>query len=213
MVNSKFSDNLLALSLATIQNYLNVKVKTRCMHGMSHLPEYRIWVQMKQRCFNPNNPSFKNYGGRWISVGDEFLDFTKFMAFVGSRPSTNHTLERIDNSLGYRRGNVKWATRLDQSNNRRMNIRVMFHGNSMTVSQLGRKIGLEPRKIYPRIRRGWAIDKSITEPFGPSGSNHLSYAQVNLIANSKGTQSEIAKKLGIHQSTVSRIKNGKRTHR
>jgi len=75
---------------------------------------------MKARCHNPNNPKFLDYGGRGIFVCDEWLyDFPAFYDHIGPKPSDAHSVDRINNNLGYQPGNVRWATAEEQANNRR----------------------------------------------------------------------------------------------
>lgn len=89
-------------------------------HGMSGTPEYRIWISMISRCHNENNPAYEYYGERGIKVCESWRNsFTNFINDVGRRPNSKLTLERIDNSLGYRPDNCEWATRAAQSYNQR----------------------------------------------------------------------------------------------
>ena len=88
-------------------------------HGMRHAPEYRVWGYMIQRCTNPNDTAFKNYGGRGITVYDSWKVFTNFYADMGDRPE-GLTLERTNNDKGYFPGNCKWATRAEQRQNQRI---------------------------------------------------------------------------------------------
>lgn len=89
-------------------------------HGQSHRPEYSNWCSMKQRCHNPSNPKFADYGGRGIFVCDEWRhDFPAFYDHIGPKPSPEHSVDRINNALGYEPGNVRWATPIEQANNRR----------------------------------------------------------------------------------------------
>jgi hypothetical protein len=93
-------------------------------HGDSRVahiaPEFRCWLDFKQRCFNPRNRGFKNYGGRGITVCDEWRhSYEAFIAHVGRRPTPKHSIDRINNDGHYEPGNVRWATKAEQVNNKR----------------------------------------------------------------------------------------------
>ncbi len=95
--------------------------------GRKAHPLYDIWAKMVSRCTRPSDPSYSNYGGRGITVCDEWLtDFFAFAGYVGERPEGRYpsgfplyTLDRVDNNRGYEPGNVRWATIREQSLNRR----------------------------------------------------------------------------------------------
>jgi hypothetical protein len=83
-------------------------------------PEYEAWCHMKSRCSRKADKAYPDYGGRGITVCDEWLsDFSAFLGHIGYRPGPEYSVDRKDNNRGYEPGNVRWATRTEQSNNRR----------------------------------------------------------------------------------------------
>ncbi len=115
-------------------------------HGMSRDPEYRAeyaaWKNMKQRCYNPNNDQFCDYGGRGITVSKEWISsFETFLEDVGRKPRPEHlySLDRIDNDGNYEFGNVKWATFFEQSSNRRKQARIENFTDDELLKEIRRR--------------------------------------------------------------------------
>lgn len=115
--------------------------------------EYSIWSNMKQRCFNKKSNNYKYYGGRGISVCDIWVnDFVKFMTDMGARPSNQHSIDRIDNNGNYEPNNCKWATKSEQSINRR-NVNLYEHNNMIkTVSDWNRHFNLSPCTLQSYLK-------------------------------------------------------------
>lgn len=124
-------------------------------HGKAHSPEYAVWSHMIQRCTNPARSGYHLYGGRGIKVCQRWRDsFVAFLEDVGPRPSLNHTLDRIDNDGNYEPGNCRWVTADVQSSNTRRNRRITYNGETLTVKQWAKKLGMPPETLYARLNRG-----------------------------------------------------------
>jgi hypothetical protein len=134
-------------------------------HGKSKTPEFICWEHMRHRCYNPKTKCYHNYGGRGIKVCDRWLhSFSNFVEDMGMRPSGRHTLERIDNDGNYEPSNCKWATYVEQINNRRTNRFLEFDGKRLTMAQWARELGIKKETLAGRIRRGGSIDAALKSP-------------------------------------------------
>lgn len=131
-------------------------------HGLTNTPTYHCWANMRQRCEDSNCIPYKNYGGRGIKVCDRWLDFENFLADMGFKPSPMLSIERIDVNGNYEPGNCRWATKLEQANNRRTNVWVEKDGIRLTVAQWEKKLGFSKGLVKMRIRNGWTPIESVT---------------------------------------------------
>lgn len=131
-------------------------------HGMYNTNIYRVWIRMKQRCYNKKYPAYHWYGARGIEVSKEWHDFSIFYKDIGDKPSPKHTLERIDNNGNYCKENCKWATMKEQSSNRRSNVFIEFNGERKTVSQWAESIGIVHWSMQKRLRK-WPLSRALTE--------------------------------------------------
>ena len=134
-------------------------------HGMYRTPEYKAWAQMKDRCFNPNHKRYSDYGGRGITVCDRWLNSKHFLADMGSRPTAEHSLDRIDNDGNYCPDNCRWATKTEQENNKRNNKPLItIENDTYTIAQWAEKMGFSARVIKNRLKRGWSEYKAVMTP-------------------------------------------------
>ena len=142
-------------------------------HGMAESPEYQAWHAMKQRCLCQNDPAYPRYGARGINICPTWQEsFEKFYEDIGQRPSSKHSLDRIDNSRGYWPENVRWATAKEQCRNRSNNFLLSFMGKTLCAAEWAEELGISQRVIYNRSRRGWSTEKTLTTPIGGQSVKH-----------------------------------------
>lgn len=129
-------------------------------HGKSRTPTHNSWLAMKQRCDYQGHAEYQRYGGRGITVCERWKSFENFLEDMGERPSGT-SIERIDVDGNYEPGNCRWAHEAEQARNRRSTIKVERDGVTMCVKDWCDKLGLNPNRIYGRIRRGEAPEKAL----------------------------------------------------
>jgi hypothetical protein len=122
---------------------------------------------MKDRCYNPNNKQFVDYGGRGIKVCDRWAipsGFQNFLEDMGRRPSSDHSLDRIDVNGDYCPENCRWATRKEQCRNKRSNKLLTWKGRTQCMSQWADDFAISYVCLKSRLRRGWSTEKALTTP-------------------------------------------------
>lgn len=134
----------------------------RTIHGGKGTRPYRIWLGMKARCYRKKTTQFKDYGGRGIKVCDEWLnDFGQFIADMGEPPE-GMSIDRIDNDGDYTPDNCRWATDLEQANNKRDTRYVEFNGEKISMANLARKTGAHYEKARHKIvNQEWPVEDAI----------------------------------------------------
>jgi lambda repressor-like predicted transcriptional regulator len=165
-------------------------------HGKSYTSEYDIWAGMIQRCSNPNNCNYPDYGGKGIRVCVRWDNsFEAFYADMGPRPSSEHSLDRYPDYNGhYMPSNCRWATRTEQNNNRSDNVFYNYKGETYSIKQLSIVFNINEDTLATRLRRGLSVDEAISRPIG---------------AHSKDTLTQLAKDVGINYKTLTtRLRRG-----
>jgi len=126
-------------------------------------PTWHTWKSMLRRCNDPSRPDYYLYGARGISVCARWCDFRNFLKDMGEKPK-GLSIGRKDNNLGYSPENCRWEDAITQGSNKRNNHLVTVRGETKTVSQWARLLGVNPDIVFARIRRGWPEVKAVTKP-------------------------------------------------
>ena len=136
--------------------------------------EYWIWNGILNRCGRATNKTMTTYyADRGVTVCDEWSGsegFERFYEHVGSAPSSEHTIDRLDNDRGYEPGNVRWATRREQHRNRTDNRMLTAFGKTMCLKDWAAEVGIKRTTLGRRIRAGWEVERALTTP--PDTKHH-----------------------------------------
>lgn len=123
---------------------------------------YSTWLHMLDRCNNPDNAAYSNYGGRGILVCERWKDYANFLEDMGESP-IGMTLDRIDNNGNYEPGDCRWATMKMQQNNKRTNNIVSYMGKEMTITQLSEMCGVKRSTLYYRLNQGMTVEEAVSK--------------------------------------------------
>lgn len=123
---------------------------------------YRVWASMMARCFNPNAFSYKDYGGRGITVCERWQSFTKFQEDMGDR-AKGLTLERKENDGNYEPDNCCWASRKDQARNTRRNRNLTVNGETKTLAEWCEKLRINSSQVIRLLKNGWLMSELLIQ--------------------------------------------------
>jgi hypothetical protein len=142
-------------------------------HGMKGTATYRIWNGIRFRCHNEASKDWANYGGRGISVCDRWRSsFTNFLADMGECPPGMSIDRYPDNDGNYEPGNCRWATRVEQANNRRTTHAITHNGETLSISEWARRAHISPQLLYNRVvTGGWDMTAALAVPAGKPGAH------------------------------------------
>lgn len=143
-----------------------LKVSPNLKDGRTGNKLYGIWFQMIERCENPKNHKYADYGKRGISVCKEWHDFWKFVSWsdsVGGRPD-GYSIDRINVNGNYESSNCRWASSEMQSLNKRSNKIITFNGQTKTLHEWAASINISDQSLAKRIKKGWSLEDALTLP-------------------------------------------------
>ena len=132
---------------------------------MSNDRLYNIWRNMIQRCTDENSTNYERYGGRGVTVCNQWIThFEPFMEWaIDSGYRDDLTLDRKDNDGPYSPENCRWATQEEQQNNKRNNHMIFFRGKSQTLQQWANETGIKAPTIRRRLKNGWPVEIALTK--------------------------------------------------
>jgi hypothetical protein len=127
-------------------------------HGQTNTDLFNIWSGIIERTTNKSHTAYRRYGGRGIALHESWRDFPTFKIAVGERPSTLHSIERIDNNKGYVPGNVRWATMAEQAKNRSTNRLVIVGGQPMILVDAAKALGISKSTASRWLQLGRLVE-------------------------------------------------------
>ena len=151
------------------KHYKGLTARIKNPNPISRTKEYRIYHQMRQRCQNSNSSCYPYYGGRGIKVCSSWdASFDKFLLDMGKAPSTKMTIDRIDPDGDYCPENCRWATRSEQTRNRKCTVKLTLNGVTKPAAawadELHATLGLRQQNINDRRYWGWTDEEILTTP-------------------------------------------------
>lgn len=142
-------------------------IERNTKHNLNKTRIHNTWVHMKQRCFNKNTQAYANYGGRGITVCEEWKN--DFMAFynwaINNEYTDELTIERVDVNGNYCPENCTWITKSQQCLNTRKNVFLTYNGMTKTIKEWADYFNVTYSAFFHRVERGWDLDRIFNQPF------------------------------------------------
>lgn len=151
---------------------------SRDRRGKVRSREYVVWLGMINRTTNENSAGYSEYGGRGISMCERWRNsFEAFLDDMGPRPSSRHSLDRINVDGNYEPGNCRWATPLAQMRNTRWNRNITWMGKTQCLQAWANELGMSSKLLSERLRTGWSVDAAFTTPKIPNSHRHQKHVE------------------------------------
>lgn len=144
------------------------KAKEQCgdrfrTHGLKKYRAYTSWQNMHRRCYDKTDRDYHNYGARGITVCERWFSPENFFEDMGERKA-GQSLERVDVNKNYYKENCRWATAKEQANNKRNNRWITFNGQTETLTNWAKIIGIKPSTLHFRFANKWTLIEALTTP-------------------------------------------------
>ena len=185
------------------------------VHGKSHTRLFRVWSGIRNRCLCPNDKHYKDYGGRGITLCEEWKN--DFMAFYNwayangydeTAPKGKCTIDRIDNNKGYSPDNCRFVNLKVQANNKRNNHIVAVGKEALTVAEVADMANIEYNTMCGRVNKGWDIESAINTPLNSKKSRRIHNPKY-IYKEHEYTKTEISRIFGIDKRTFgTRLERG-----
>lgn len=134
---------------------LEAGIASNTTHGMSKTKLYRIWASMKDRCLRPKSTAFYKYGGRGITVCEEWLDFENFRAWaMANGYEEGLSIDRVNPNGNYEPSNCRWVTMQEQAHNKRTSVFITYNGETHTLKQWSEIVGVNYYTMQNRYKAG-----------------------------------------------------------
>ncbi len=153
-------------------------IKRNTSHGLAKTPEYRVFHSAKGRCNNPNNGEYPRYGGRGIQFC--LTSVEELIDEIGVKPSQDYSLDRIDSNGNYEKGNLRWATKVEQGNNTRKNHYITIDGETKSLPDWCRLYDIGSDIVRQRIRTlGWCDRCALALPVAKGRMSQCNHVTAN----------------------------------